>query len=235
MGGENTLTAFGAARELGYTYIETDVRTTRDGVPLVFHDSDLRRLVGRGEAIGELAEAEVARLRLPGGEPIPTLKQALDTFPDLRFGIDLKDEASVEPVAHLLHDADALGRVCVTSFSERRVTAARRRLGREACTGLGLRGTLCFALRAVLPGKPRASRAAVLQLPQRWHGMPVVTPWLVRRAHRAGLAIHAWTLNDQSDIEQALSAGVDGVITDRLQLLKDILIRRGLWDHAEPG
>lgn len=208
--------------------METDVRTTRDGVPLIFHDQDLQRMTGHSGDVGDLTAAEIAQLALPGGDAIPTLAEALETLPDLRFNIDLKDDEAVQPVSRVLAETGALQRVCVTSFSERRVAAARRLLGPDACTGLGIGGTLRFAISSILPG-PARSQAAVLQLPLGWHGIRLITARTVKRAHEAGLSLHAWTLNDESSIELALDLGVDGVITDRLQLLKDILVSRGVW------
>jgi glycerophosphoryl diester phosphodiesterase len=232
---ENALAAFDVARRLGYRYMETDVRTTRDGVPLIFHDENLRRMTGHAGAVGDLKEAEIARFSLPGGDAIPSLAEALEAFPDLRFNIDLKDDPSVESVARVLGETDAIERVCITSFSERRVAATRRLLGPEVCTGLGTRGILRFAIESALPGATPGRPAAVLQLPLRWHGVRLVTPAVVKRAHDADLVLHAWTLNDRSSIEEALDAGVDGVITDQLRLLRSILISRGAWHGDSLG
>lgn len=226
---ENALAAFDAAQQIGYRYIEVDVRTTRDGVPVVFHDADLRRMTGRAHQVSDLTAKEVAQLELGGGNGVPTLSEALSAFPDIRFNIDLKDAAAVEPVAELLRRTGALSRVCVTSFSERRIDAARSLLGPEACTGLGIAGVLRFFVTSLWPGYREHPEAAVLQLPLRWHGVPVVTPRLVARAHEAGLAVHVWTLNDEPSISTALDAGVDGVMTDNLKLLKKIFLERGLW------
>ncbi len=228
-GGENALAAFEAAQRLGYRYIETDIQTTRDGVPLVFHDANLRRLTGHDSRVCELTAAQISRLKLPSGDAVPSLAEALEAFPELRFNVDLKDAAGVGAVARLLRDRGALEEVCVTSFSERRVAAFRRMVGPEVCTGLGVLGTLRFAVTSFLPGGGRSGGAAVLQLPLRWQGLPVITAGSVERAHRGGLAVHAWTLNDAPSIGAALDVGVDGVITDQLQLLKEILVERGLW------
>jgi glycerophosphoryl diester phosphodiesterase len=229
-GGENALAAFDAARQIGYRYIETDVRTTRDGVPVVFHDADLRRMTSDARQVKDLTAAEVGQIRLHDGDGVPTLAEALDAFPEIRFNIDLKDTAGVEPVAALLRRTGALPRVCVTSFSERRIDEARSLLGPEACTGLGIAGALRFFATSVVPGRVEHSDAAVLQLPLRWHGVPVVTPRLVARAHEAGLAVHVWTLNDETSISVALDSDVDGIMTDDLELLKKILLKRGLWN-----
>lgn len=201
---------------------------------MIFHDEDLQRMTGHAGRVEDLTSAELARLALPGGDGVPTLAETLEAFPDLNFNIDLKDAAGVEPVVRVLNQAGALQRVCVTSFSERRLRAARRLLGAEVCTGLGIGGSLRFGLESFFPGGSRDRRAAVLQLPFRWHGIRVVTTEVVKRAHTAGLALHVWTLNDESDINLALDVGVDGVMTDRPRLLKEVMVSRGLWQADAP-
>jgi glycerophosphoryl diester phosphodiesterase len=229
MDDENALPAFAAVEELGYRYVETDIRTSNDGVPFVFHDPDLKRLTGEAKRIEEMSAKEVADVVLPHGAHIPTLTEALRLFPRLRFNIDLKDLASVGPVVRVLTDEDVLQRVCVASFSERRIAAARHLLGPEVCTGLGIGGILRVALTSLLPGRTRTDGASVLQIPFRRHGIRLVNQRVVRWAHRAGLVVHVWTLNDRRMIEQALDMGVDGVMTDEPQLLKEILLARGQW------
>jgi glycerophosphoryl diester phosphodiesterase len=162
---------------------------------------------------------------------VPTLVETLEAFPRLRFNIDLKDGAAVEPVAQLLVEANAVQRVCLTSFSERRIAAARRLLGPEVCTGLGVTGVLRAMLTSLFPNLDATQGAKVLQVPFSWRGIPLVTPRVVDRAHRSNLALHVWTLNDRPNIEKALDLGVDGVMTDSPQLLKETLLSRGLW-HA---
>jgi glycerophosphoryl diester phosphodiesterase len=201
---------------------------------MIFHDEDLRRMTGHAGRVDDLTSVEIAQLALPRGDAVPTLAETLEAFPDLNFNIDLKDAAGVEPVVRVLNQAGALQRVCITSFSERRLKAARRLLGAEVCTGLGVGGSLRFGLESLLPGSGRNRKAAVLQLPFRWHGVRLVTTGVVKRAHAAGLALHVWTLNDESDINLALDVGVDGVMTDRPRLLKEAMVSRGLWQADAP-
>jgi glycerophosphoryl diester phosphodiesterase len=228
---ENGLSAFRAAFELGYRYMETDVRATRDGVAFVFHDERLERMTGCDRAIADLSAAEMKLLTLPGGEEVPTLRETLETFPQLRFNLDLKADTAVGPAAAAIEDTGAQRRVCVTSFSESRVAAARDRLGPSVCTGLGIAGVLRVGLGSILArrGTDWCQGASVLQIPDRWRGIPVLTAQLVRRAHDLGLSLHVWTLNDRAAIERALDKGVDGVMTDRPRLLKEVLLARGLW------
>ena len=99
---ENTLAAFGRATSLGLTHLETDVRTTRDGHVVCFHDPTLRRVTGHPGRVADLDLADLRRLRVGGTDRVPTLTEAMATFPDARFAIDLKDEAAIGATARLL-------------------------------------------------------------------------------------------------------------------------------------
>jgi len=228
---ENGLSAFEAVQRLGFRYIETDVRTTRDGVAFVFHDENLGRMTGADREIADLTVADLEYLTLPSGDKIPTLRETLEAFPNLRFNLDLKDDAAVEPVIALIEELEAHRQVCIASFSESRVSAVRDRFGPTVCTGLGVSGILRVGLASTVSLNRHSWRrgASVLQIPVRLSGVPVLTSKLVRKAHQAGLAVHVWTLNDRSTIESALDKGVDGVMTDRPHLLKEVLLSRGLW------
>jgi glycerophosphoryl diester phosphodiesterase len=228
---ENGLSAFLAAQRLGFRYIETDVRSTCDGVAVVFHDEHLGRMTGCDREIADLTAADLGHLTLPKGDKIPTLREALGAFPGLRFNLDLKDDAVVEPVATLIEEMGAHSQVCVTSFSESRVAAVRDRLGPRVCTGLGVFGILRVGVASITSLNHHSWRrgARVLQIPVRWKGIPILSSKLMHEAHAAGLAVHVWTLNDRGAIEYALDKRVDGVMTDRPLLLKEILLERGLW------
>ena len=222
-GVENALSAFADVERLGYRYVETDVRTTADGVPVVFHDEDAGRVTGSAGRIGDLRLAEVAALALAGGERIATLAQALEAFPGLRFNIDLKDAASVRSVPPVLGRCGALDRVCLTSFAERRVRAVRRLVGPAVCTGLGVGGVAQLLARVPLPP------AQVAQLPWVLPGGRRLPRAVVDLAHRRGLDVHVWTVDDPEEITAALDLGVDGVMTDRPGVLRDVLLARGQW------
>lgn len=225
---ENALSAFAAAQALGYRCVETDVRTTADGVPVVFHDPTLGRLAGSDARIDRLRLRELRAVRLDGGETVATLEEALLTFPSLRFNLDLKDAGSVVSAPPVLRRLGALGRVCVTSFSQRRVQAARTRLGPDVWTGLGVGGVAsllaCAALHLPWPGDAR-----VLQVPWLLAGGRRLPRRVVDAGHAAGLAVHVWTLDDPEEIARALDLGVDGVMTDRPEVLKAVLLARGEW------
>lgn len=224
---ENTLAAFGHAVSLGYRYIETDVQATRDGIAVIFHDDDLKRLVGRPEAVGGLDWSELRNLRV-AGEEIPRLDDLLTAWPELRINLEPKSDAAVVPIAEAIRRAAALDRVCVGSFQEARVRRLRELLGAELCWSPGPLGV--FRVWATGHGLPLgAPDCAALQVPTHFRGIPLVTRKLVRAAHARGLQVHVWTVDKREEMERLLDLGVDGLMTDRPTLLRDVLRTQGLW------
>ncbi len=133
---ENSLRAFRHAVSLGYQYIETDIRATADGVPVVFHDESLQRVTDRVGRIRDLPFSEVSTARIGDAEPVHSLQEVLDHFPGIRFNIDIKEDNAVVPVLRLLRRGDHLDRVCVASFSRNRLRAVREAFGDSVCTSL---------------------------------------------------------------------------------------------------
>jgi glycerophosphoryl diester phosphodiesterase len=229
---ENSWRAFEHAVALGYSYLETDVNATADGVLLAFHDRTLDRVTDRAGRICQLPYREVSGARIGGTEPIPLLEDLLGAWPDARFNIDVKDEPAVRPLAEVLGRAGAWDRVCITSFSAQRLGAVRRALPRPVCMATSPVQVAWLRLAvpaAVLAGRLRRMSFRCAQIPVRF-----ATPAFLRRAHAAGLQVHAWTVNDAVVMTDLLDRGVDGIITDETQLLRDLLAARGQW-HAAPA
>lgn len=234
---ENTLAAFRHAAALGYDYLETDVHLTADGVLLAFHDEVLDRVTDRRGAVRELTMADVRRARIGGREEIPTLVDLLDAFPRARFNIDIKSDDAVEPLALLVRERDLWDRVFIGSFSRRRIrrfrilTEGRVPTAADPWQVVVWRLSPSTRLARLLAG----TGFAAFQVPHRRGRLVVVTPGLVRRAHAAGLQVHVWTIDDPAEMEELLDRGVDGLFTDRTDLLKDVLEGRGQWWSAQGG
>ncbi|TIC87851.1 glycerophosphodiester phosphodiesterase [Nocardioides sp. GY 10113] len=234
---ENTLAAFQHAADLGYDYLETDVVATRDGVLLAFHDDVLDRVSDGSGAIAELTLDEVRRARVGGREEIPVFTDLLDAFPEACFNVDLKSEAAVELLADLVLERGLAERVLVGSFSVRRTRRFRRRTGGRVATAAHPLEVLAFRLsptaaiaRLLTPGRP-----AALQIPVTRGPLRVLTEGLLRRAHAAGVQVHVWTVDEPDQMHELLDLGIDGIFTDRTDLLKDVLVARGQWWSRRRG
>ena len=227
---ENTLVAFEHAVRLGYRYLETDVHLTRDGVLLAFHDQELDRVTGTPGTIAAAAYDDLAGALIGGREPIPTMADLLEHFPRVRFNIDLKAEPAVAGLADLVERTASHDRVCVGSFSEARLRAFRRRVSRPVATSYGPVGVGLsrFAPRALAETVLRG-RGDALQVPHRVRGVTIVTERFVARAHAAGRPVHVWTVDDRAQMNVLLDLGVDGLMTDRTDVLREVLLDRGQW------
>lgn len=232
-GRENSMTAFAAAVDLGYRYVETDVHATRDGVVVAFHDDTLDRVTDGTGAVAALPWAVVRRARIGGTDPVPSLEELLGTWPDLRVNIDVKSAAAVAPTAAVIERTAAHDRVCVASFSDARRRGVLRGLSRPVATSAGNRTAALFRSGVAVRSRAATLRALrdvdCLQVPERYGGVPVVTPATVAAAHAAGVAVHVWTVDDPDRMRHLLDMGVDGLVTNRADLLRDVLLARGQW------
>jgi glycerophosphoryl diester phosphodiesterase len=228
---ENTMPAFEHAVGLGYRYLETDVHATADGVLLAFHDDHLDRVTDRSGEIAALPYATVAEARVDGREPIPLLEDLLGSFPDARVNIDPKHDGSVEPLIEVLRRCDAIERVCIGSFSDERIRRLRIRLGAGLCTSMGPKAVARLRLDAI-SGRVHPTPAGCVQIPEAVRGVTVTNAAVVRAAHRVGLQVHVWTVDDPQAMARLLDLGVDGIMTDRPAVLKDVLERRDQWVGA---
>ncbi|MGV9228550.1 glycerophosphodiester phosphodiesterase [Streptomyces nigra] len=226
---ENTALQFRRAVEQGYRYIETDVHTTRDGRLVAFHDATLDRVTDGAGRIADLPWAEVRQARVAGREPVPLFEELLETFPEVRWNVDLKAEPALHPFLELIERANAWDRVCVGSFSEARVVRAQRLAGPRLATSYGTRGVLNLRLRSW--GVPAALRrsAVAAQVPEAQSGVRVVDHRFVRTAHARGLQVHVWTVNDPERMHRLLDLGVDGIMTDHIDTLRKVMEDRGVW------
>jgi glycerophosphoryl diester phosphodiesterase len=223
LGIENSLAAFTHAYELGYRYMETDVRCTRDGVVYACHDEKLDRLLGHDTAIAELTSEEIDRSLLSDREPIVRLETLVETLPEARWNIDVKADDSVDATTELVARLGILERICLASFSHARLVRIRRALPRVV-TSASTREVAQMVLTGRVPAAP-----LIFQVPVRHGRARVMTPRFLRRAHRAGKFVHVWTVDEPTEMHRLADLGVDGIMTDRTDLLKQVLTERGQW------
>lgn len=233
LGRENTLYAFEQAIKLGYRYLETDVHASRDGVVFAFHDEALDRVTDHRGRIAEHDAATLRTARVAGIDPIPTLDEVLDAFPEARLNIDIKADAAVDPLVRTLAQQQAYDRVCVGSFSGRRIKRFTRQVGRRVATAVSPAGILWSAvvpwLPSIVPPAGVAYQLPIQHAVTRNHAVRTLTPRLLRSAEASGRVVHVWTINDAAVMNELIDAGLHGLVTDRIDVLKDVLLARGLW------
>jgi glycerophosphoryl diester phosphodiesterase len=229
------MAAFAAAVGLGFRYLETDVHSTADGVLVAFHDDGLARTTGRRGRFEDRTWAELTAARV-GGEPLVRLEDLLATFPEARLNVDPKHDGAVGPLVALLGRPGVAGRVCVGAFSSSRVAAVRGALGGTACTAATPREVLRLRLAAwgVQPLRAAldACGADCVQVPVRAGGIPLADRRLIDAAHEAGLPVHVWTVDEPAELDRLLDLGVDGLMSDRPDVLRAVLESRGAWAGA---
>ncbi len=233
-GMENSLSAFRRAVDEGYHYLETDVHATADDVVVVNHDPVLDRTTDSSGAVARLPWRQVRTARIGGREPVSRLEDVLEELPDALFNIDVKAEAAVRPLVDTLRRMNALRRVCVASFSEARLARVRRVAGEELLTSMGTGAIARLWAAGRLPGFVRARRGhqRIAQVPVRQGRLTVVDRRLITAARRRGIEVHVWTVDRPDQMHELIDLGVDGLMTDRPGVLRDVLRERGLWAVA---
>ncbi len=221
---ENTMPAFRHAVELGYTYLETDVHATADGVLLAFHDDALDRTTDRTGTISELPWSEVSLARVDGREPIPRFDDFMEEFPEARVNIDCKSDHAVEPLIDALRRLDCLDRVMIGGFSDGRLRRLRRELGDGLCSSFGPQQVAALKFTGRVPWGGQAA-----QVPVEAGRLTITDERFVRRAHERALHVHVWTVDDPDEMHRLLDLGVDGIMTDRPGVLREVLVGRGDW------
>jgi glycerophosphoryl diester phosphodiesterase len=233
---ENTVAAFRAAVDLGLTHLETDVHVTADEVAVVLHDPDLRRTTGHPGLVHELRWADLARYRVAGLHAVPRVEEVLEALPDVVLNVDVKRGRAARPLGLAVRAARAEHRVVVAAFDGRRARAAQRvapGVARSAGTVSVAATRLAVELARASPAAARAAVRAglagadALQVPLRAGGVDVVTPRLLDVVHEVGAQVHVWTVDDATEMHRLLDLGVDGVMSDRADVLARVLHERG--------
>ena len=254
---ENTLEAFQYSSDLGFVFMETDVQSTSDGRVVIFHDADLKRIAGIDKKIKDLTFDEVTNIDLINGGKIPSLEETLFSFPNLRFNIDIKTNSAVEESIKIIKSHEALTRVCLASFSNKRIRRIRKLAGSQSCTSMSqlevvnaifhvlaenlgsginlrrkMRGDEAYFkskwMRTTIPFNGIPDCA---QVPVGQWGIPIVTQSFIRIMNLLGKFVHVWTIDEPEEMNRLIDLGVDGLMTDKPSILKSTLIDRGLFNY----
>ncbi len=234
---ENTIAAFEKAIAAGAAYIETDVNATADGIAVAVHDPTLERVADRPDRIADLTLAELREVDLGGGARFATLAEVLAAHAETRFNIDIKSEDAAAPAAAAILAAGAVERVLITSFSTKRRRATVELLERRlpGSPGSEERVAASASAREFVPALIAAKlglvplarlllrRVDAVQIPQRIWRIRTTTPRTVRRLHAAGVEVHVWTINDPDEARRLLENGADGIVTDRVDLMLELV------------
>ena len=232
-GAENSMAAFQAAVDLGYRHLETDARVTGDGVALAFHDEILDRVTNHRGQLRQLSWREVSAARIVGREPIPRLEDVLAAFGEVHVNIDVKSDAAVGPTLDVLRRTNSWRRVRLAAFSPSRLLQLRRIAGPDTATALTAPEVLALRYRrlGLRTGPPRRPGLAA-QVPP-WIGpLQVVQPRFIAAARERGIAVHVWTINRRAEMIRLLDLGVDAIMTDRADVLREVLRERGQWQQS---
>ena len=232
---ENTLAAFSLAAALGVRYLETDVRLTADGRPVCLHDATLDRTTdGRGRARDRTLE-QVRRLRVGDGGLVPTLDEVLDRFPGCRFAVDVKDRAAVGPLVEAVRRAAAAERVCVAGAWDGWLAQVRTDLpGVRTALGWRALAALVTAARTGVRPPRAVATGEFAHVPWALVRRPTVLTRLVDMAAVLDVRVAVWTVDDAPTMRHLLDAGVGAVVTDRPDVLREVLLSRGEWVAPPP-
>jgi glycerophosphoryl diester phosphodiesterase len=234
---ENTVVAFEGAAALGYVYIETDVRITRDGVVVVFHDDTLDRTTNGKGPVKDWLFDDIKHLDAgwwfdpDAGFPqrgrdavVSSLDDVFERFPDVRFNIDLKGPGLEWPVADVVRRHGREKMVMIGSFRGHRIGKFRRVTDGAVATSAGPAAALLLYSASRL-GKTVSTRASAFQVPFDYRGITIDEKFVVA-AHAADAHVHCWTVNEATDMQRLLDVGVDGIVTDRPDILNEVLAQR---------
>jgi glycerophosphoryl diester phosphodiesterase len=233
---ENSLAAFSLASGLGLRYLETDVRMTRDAQLVCFHDEMLERVTSATGPVRSKSLRELRGLRINGAERIPTFDEALEAFPDQCFTVDPKDQAGFGPLVKSLRRKGVAERVCIAGAWDGMLAQVRREVP-GVSTALGWRSlaTLLTCARAGVRPPKAVATAPFAHVPFKLWRVPIFVERLVAMSHDIGVRVVTWTVDEPVIMRRLLDAGVDAIITDRPDVLREVLVSRDQWAPMASG
>ena len=218
---ENTLEAFKSADSLGYKYIETDLRETKDGKIITFHDANIKRITGSDVTINHSNLSDIRMRRLPKNESIPTIDEVLEELPNSYFNMDLKVSNMEEKVLKKIKSHNALDRICLGSFNSKTIKKINV-LEPKIMTSMGLAQVVMYKFFNI------KNNSKLVQIPISWNGIKVVTKKFIKKVHNDNLKVHVWTINQENEMQKLIDMGVDGIMTDNAIGLMNVMKKNNL-------
>jgi glycerophosphoryl diester phosphodiesterase len=243
---ENTILAMESAVKIGVDVLESDIRFTKDNIPILYHDEDLVRITGKDEKVRKKTLDELLQFDLGynfttdvgrtypfrgKGLTVVTLEEALKRFPDTILNLDIKDTFKEAPdeVARILLEHQRTENIMVASFHPPQLKRFRKKAPmiptsahpnevRNFVIGTRMRSMKLFV---------RSVKYKAFQVPEYFGSLQVITPKFVAAAHARDIAVHVWTINDREGMERLLNMEVNGIFTDYPALLREVLSERG--------
>ena len=225
---ENSFLAFKNAVDIGYKYLETDVHLTKDGHLIAFHDNTLDRVTDKNGLIKDLTLNEIKKAKINGKEEIPLLSDLLDSFPQCFFNIDCKVNETVQPLINLIRTKSLIDRVCIGSFSQKRINYIRKSLGSSVITSMGPAEVILSKFLSFSSLSYNFS-SSYTSIPIERYGVKLLDKRNIDYLKSNNQKVIAWTINNEDEMKMLIKMGVDGIMTDNLSLLKSVLIEENLW------
>ena len=219
---ENSFEAFKSVVDMGFEYIETDLRKTLDNEIVTFHDEDLNRLFNIDLKIENLTFAEIDKFFSEKNCKLLTLKEALLNFPETKFNIDLKSKDVIRESINVVKELEAFERVCFASFNSS-YTDEVLTDSPSAVVSMGMKDVAYFKFFNYL-----RKDSKILQVPLNWKGLNILNSKLIKKAKDKDLFIHVWTINDRENIIKLIDMGVHGIVTDKPELIMEIMKEKNL-------
>ena len=227
---ENTYEAFSAAVETGYKYLETDVHPNADEKLMAFHDPTLDRVTNYKGKIRDFTSQELKKIRVNDKFQIPFLEDLLDSFSQNYFSIDMKSDESVIPLIKLVRKMNAIDRVCFASFNQQRLDYVREEFSNKCISSMGPKEIVKTKLCSIFNIKHNVL-PLISSLPIKRYKIELLNKKHVDFLKSLNIKVIAWTINDANEITRLIDLGIDGIMTDKISALKEILIKKNLWQH----
>lgn len=238
----DTMFAFQNAADMGADVLEMDVHITKDGVLVLMHDEAVDRTTdGSGEiesmTLEDLKKLDAGYDWSPNdgasfpfrgtGVTIPTMEEVFAAFPDKHMTIEIKktNASMAKPFCELIREYDMQDKVLIASFHDERLAEFREECPEVATSSAKNETTIFVLLTKPFLGSFYSPKFFSLQVPEESGGITVMTPAFVKAAHERNLAVEPWTINDAETMKKLIAWGVDGIITDRPDIMLEVLGR----------